>query len=412
MRDLLKINTIRSWVLCCFFNFLVASIMGLLMRFVTLFHFSSINYSFLLHAHSHVAMLGWVYMTLYALIVYLFVPKDKSCKPIYNRLFWMTEFTVIGMMISFPVQGYAFFSIVFSTTHILLSYVFCIVVWKDTYKEKTPESKLLSAAILFMVFSTFGVWCLGPALSMLGKQNAFYQIAIQFFLHFQFNGWFLFAVLALFLKQVKRDLKEEVFNKFFSLLILSTFLTMALPISWYVKNEMLKWINIFGVLLQILAFVYFYKMLNHYASYFKSNLNTTTKCIYGLALFSLVFKISMQLLNLIPDLAEVSHQIRNFVIGYIHLTALGIITGILFGVLIENKILDNKSKILRYGIKIFTLGYTMTELLLFVQGGFFYLGLEKLFGYFEALFIAGILIVVSIILIMISILNKKQESIY
>ncbi|OMQ13587.1 hypothetical protein [[Flexibacter] sp. ATCC 35103] len=416
MRDLFKINTVESWVLCCFFNFLIASIMGLLMRFVTLFHFSSINYSFLLHAHSHVAMLGWVYMTIYVLIVYLFIPKDnpkdKRCKPIYNQLFWITELTVIGMMISFPLQGYAFFSIVFSTTHILLSYVFCILVWKDTYKEKTPESKLLSAAILFMVFSTFGVWCLGPALSMLGQQNAFYQIAIQFFLHFQFNGWFLFAVLALFLKQAKRNLKEEMFNKFFVLLILSTFLTMALPVSWYVKNEMLKWINIFGVLLQILAFVYFYKMVKPHLSYFKSNLNTTTKYIYGLVLFSLVLKIGIQLLNLMPDLAEVSHQIRNFVIGFIHLTALGIITGILFGVLIENKILDNKYKILRYGIKTFILGYSMNELLLFVQGGLFYLGWGKLFGYFEGIFIAGVLIVVSIMLIMISILNKKQESIY
>ncbi|MFH6950359.1 hypothetical protein ACHRV6_17825 [Flavobacterium sp. FlaQc-51] len=180
---------------------------------MTLFNFDGINYSFLLHAHSHVAMLGWVYMTIYVLIVRMFIPKDKSYKPIYNRLFWMTEFTVIGMMISFPVQGYAFFSILFSTAHILLSYVFCVLVWKDCSKENTRERKLLMTAILFLVFSTFGVWCLGPALNMLGKQNAFYQIAIQFFLHFQFNGWFLFAVFALFLKQAKRNLEGESFKK-------------------------------------------------------------------------------------------------------------------------------------------------------------------------------------------------------
>ncbi|KQB37544.1 hypothetical protein [Flavobacterium aquidurense] len=412
MRDIFKINTITSWILCCFFNFLIAAIMGLLMRFVTLFHFSNIKYSFLLHAHSHVAMLGWVYMTIYALIVHLFIPKDKSCKPIYNQLFWITEFTVVGMMISFPVQGYAFFSIVFSTVHILLSYVFCKLVWKDSFREKTPEKKLLSAAILFLVFSTLGVWCLGPAINMLGKQNAFYQIAIQFFLHFQFNGWFLFAVFALFLKQAKVNPDKESFNKFFVLLILSTFLTVALPISWYVKNEMLKWINIFGVFLQITAFMYFYKILKPYVLYSKTDLNIRIKGIYGLVLFSLVFKIVIQLLNVMPDLAEVSHQIRNLVIGFIHLTALGIITGILFGVLIENKILDNKSKILGYGIKTFALGYIMNELLLFLQGIFFYSGKGKLFGYFEGVFIAGILIVVSIILIIISILNKKQESIY
>lgn len=411
MGDILKISSVKSWILCCFCNFLIASVMGLLMRFMTLFHFDGINYSFLLHAHSHVAMLGWVYMTIYVLIVRMFIPKDKSCKPIYNRLFWMTEFTVIGMMISFPVQGYAFFSILFSTAHILLSYVFCVLVWKDCSKENTRERKLLMTAILFLVFSTFGVWCLGPALNMLGKQNAFYQIAIQFFLHFQFNGWFLFAVFALFLKQAKRNLEGESFKRFFGLLLLSTFLTMALPISWYIKNEMLKWINVFGVLLQIIAFVYFYKILKSNITYFKTNLNATAKGIYGLVLFSLFFKISIQLLNLMPDLFEVSHQIRNLVIGFIHLTTLGIITGILFGVLIENKVLDHKSKILGYGIKFFSLGYILNEVLLFLQGGFFYLGIGKISGYFEGLFIAGFLIVISIILIMITILNTKQESI-
>ncbi|MFH6950360.1 hypothetical protein ACHRV6_17830 [Flavobacterium sp. FlaQc-51] len=145
---------------------------------------------------------------------------------------------------------------------------------------------------------------------------------------------------------------------------------------------MLKWINVFGVLLQIVAFVYFYKMLKTNITYFKTNLNTTTKSIYILVLFSLFFKISTQLLNLMPDLFEVSHQIRNLVIGFIHLTTLGIITGILFGVLIENKVLDHKSKILSYGIKIFSLGYILNEVLLFLQGGFFLFRNRKNFRIF------------------------------
>ncbi|MFH7014977.1 hypothetical protein [Flavobacterium sp. FlaQc-47] len=133
----------------------------------------NINYSFILHAHSHIAMLGWVYLIIYVLIVRFFIPKVKSSKPFYNRLFWLTEFSVIGMMIAFPIQGYALFSIVFSTMHILLSYVFCRIIWRDSLKEKTEAQRLLFVAILFMVLSTFGVWCLGPALNMLGKQNPF-----------------------------------------------------------------------------------------------------------------------------------------------------------------------------------------------------------------------------------------------
>jgi hypothetical protein len=410
MKLLSKMSSQKSWVVCCFFNFLIASLMGLLMRYVYLFPLN-INYSFLLHAHSHVAMLGWAYLMIYVLIVRFFIPKEKSSKPIYNQLFWITEFAVIGMMVTFPIQGYALFSIIFSTMHIVLSYVFCWLVWRDGFKDKTSDHKLLLTAILFMIFSTFGVWCLGPAVSMLGKQSAFYQIAIQFFLHFQFNGWFLFAVLALFLKQFEDRIEKKSFKKFFTLLIIATILTVAFPISWYVENNLLSWINILGVILQLVAFVYFYKMLKPQISWFKANLDSTTKMVYGLALCSLFLKIGIQLLVLIPNLAEVSHQIRSFIIGFIHLTTLGIITGFLLGVLIQNILLLHQSYLLRAGVKCFIFGYIITEVLLFIQGGFLYFGKGSLWGYYEEIFGTSVLIVVGLSLITVSII-KTKKSIY
>lgn len=404
-----KMNSQRSWIICCFFNFLVASIMGLLMRFVYLFPIGKINYSFLLHAHSHVAMLGWTYLMLYVLIVHFFIPKEKSQKPIYTQLFWATELSVIGMMISFPIQGYALFSIVFSTLHILLSYIFCWLVWKDCLKDRAIETRFLLAAVLFMLFSTFGIWCLGPAIKMLGKQSSFYQIAIQFFLHFQFNGWFLFAVLALFLKQFKQKIEKNSFKNFLILLIMSTFLTVAFPISWYFENDFLKGINTLGVLLQLFAFIYFYKMLKPQIASFKARLNSIAKIVYGLALCSLLLKISIQLLVLLPELAESAHQVRNFIIGFIHLTTLGIITGFLFGILIQNKLLSNQFYFFRLGIKCFILGYITTEVLLFFQGGLFYFGKGKFCFYFESIFATSFLIVLGLILIIISALKQKTR---
>jgi len=410
MKILLKMNSQKSCIICCFLNFLIASIMGLLMRFSYLFPLN-INYIYLLHAHSHVAMLGWVYLMIYVLIVHFFIPKNKREKPIYNQLFWCTECAVVGMMVAFPLQGYALFSILFSTAHILLSYIFCRLVWKDSPPAKTGSQKLLLTAFLFMVFSTFGVWCLGPAINTLGKQSAFYQIAIQFFLHFQFNGWFLIAVLALFLKQFTEEIDLKKFNIFLILVIFSTLLTVAFPISWYVAREAMKWINTFGVLLQLLAWVYFYRMLKPQIKAFKASLDAIAKIVYGLAVSSLLLKISIQLLVLFPDLAETSHQVRNFVVGFIHLTSLGVITGFLFGILIQNKMLSSQCYLLRYGIKCFILGFAATEILLFLQGIFFYSDKGKLPGYYEAIFVMSLLIVLGLILILISLLNKKQESI-
>ena len=409
MKSISKMNSLRSWIICCFFNFLIAAILGLVMRFNYLFSLEGINYIYLLHAHSHVAMLGWAYLMIYSLVVYFFIPKDKSTKPVYNQLFWSTQLSVIGMMISFPIQGYALFSIVFSTLHILLSYVFCWLVWSDCKNEKSSENVLLKAAILFMVFSTFGVWCLGPTINMLGKQSAFYQIAIQFFLHFQFNGWFLFAVLALFVKQFKNKIDEAKFRKLITLLVVATFLTVAFPISWYVENNFLKWINAFGVVFQLLAFAFGYQMLKCQINFFKRSLNTLSKLVYGLALCSLFFKVIIQLLVLIPNIAVVSHQIRSLIIGFIHLTTLGIITGFLLGVLIQNKLLPQHSFLFKKGVKYFFYGYIITELLLFIQGIFFYCNKAFVVGYYESVFGASALLVAGLILILISMLKTKTR---
>lgn len=399
-------NSQKSWILCCFFNFLIACVFGLLMRFMYLFPLDFLNYSFLLHAHSHVAMLGWVYLIVYVLIVHFFIPKEKRQKPIYNRLFWLTEFSVIGMMIAFPIQGYALFSIIFSTMHILLSYVFCRLVWKDSLRDKSPSQRLLLVSILFMILSTCGVWCLGPAVSTLGKQSAFYQIAIQFFLHFQFNGWFILAILALFLKQFQEKIDEVKFKKFYFLMIVSTILTLCFPVRWFIENDILSYINVCGVIIQLCAFIYFYKMLQPQINHFKSTLDKTTKMVYSLALCSLFLKVGIQTLTIFPNLAEVSHQIRNFVIGFIHLTTLGIITGFLFGILLQNKMLSANSVLLKIGVKVFILGYVLTEVLLFLQGLFFFFGEGSIPGYFQNILIFSILLVVGLVLMMSSIIKR------
>ncbi len=48
-----------------------------------------------------------------------------------------------------------------------------------------------------MVLSTLGVWSMAPLLANGLSGTEWYYWSIQFFLHFQFNGWFWFAALAL-----------------------------------------------------------------------------------------------------------------------------------------------------------------------------------------------------------------------
>jgi hypothetical protein len=380
----------KSWVLTCFFNFFIASLMGLFLRMMYVFPIEGLNFQFLMHGHSHVAMLGWVYLMLYCLLFYFFVPKEAQQKPIFNRLFWITEVAVIGMMLDFPIQGYAFVSILFSTLHIFCSYYFAYLIWKEAKYNTLPEKKMVRTALVFMVLSTFGVWCLGPAVGLLGKASPFYQICIQFFLHFQFNGWFQFAVLALFLKQSKINIDEKKFRLCYNLFVVATVMTLALPVSWYLFNSVFYWINVIGVVLQLSAALLFIQLIRPQLQGFFSSLSTLEKTVYRFAMFSLILKIAIQLVVLVPELAHVSHEIRNFVVGYIHLTMLGIITGFLFGFALQNNFLNGQKTIKKYGILLFLLGFVATEILLFLQGIWLFLDKGSFPDYYFNLFIASI----------------------
>jgi len=396
----------KHWILICFINFFVAALMGLLLRLLYITPIKWINFQFLLHGHSHVAMLGWVYLMLYSLIVSFFIPKELQQKPVYNSLFWITEIAVIGMMVRFPTEGYALFSIVFSTLHIFCSYYFCRLVWKDAQPASLPEKLLLRSALTFMVISTLGVWCLGPIVGLLGKTSVFYQIAIQFFLHFQFNGWFLFVVLALFFHQLNAIINEKEFSLFYKLLVAATILTFSLPVSWYLDYPIFYWINSLGILIQLSAFILFVKIIRPYFRTFFSALKPIEKTVYVFALFSLCLKIGIQLIILFPGLNQISHQIRNFVIGYIHLMMLGIITGFLFGFVLQNQFINRKKIMVRSGIQLFLLGFILSEIILFTQGIYFFFEWGQLSDYHQNLFIASIGLPMGLLILIIGQLRQ------
>jgi hypothetical protein len=399
----------KSWILACFINFFIASLMGLVLRLMYVLPIEGVNFQFLMHGHSHVAMLGWVYLMLYCLIFHFFVPKESQQKPIYNRLFWATEIAVIGMMIDFPAQGYAFASILFSTLHIFCSYYFVHLIWKDAKPSTFPEKRMLRTALFFIVFSTLGVWCLGPAVGIMGKASAFYQIAIQFFLHFQFNGWFLFAVLALYFKQLQLNIEDKKFCLFYYLFVSSTVLTLALPVSWSLASPVFYWINAIGVVIQLFSAILFIQLIKPQFHSFFDPLSLLEKTVYRFALFSLALKIVIQLVVLVPELAQVSHQIRNFIIGYIHLTMLGIITGFLFGFAFQNNFLNPKSTIQKWGIYIFLLGFVATEVFLFLQGIWLLLKSGLFPCYYQNLFWASIFLPAGLLLLTIGIFKLKPN---
>lgn len=393
----------KKMVITCLVNFFIAALMGLALRYSYL-NPIPVNYRFLTHGHSHIAMLGWAYLMIYTFFVYYFIPKPP---PVFNRLFWITQLSVVGMMISFPIQGYATVSISFSTLHIFCSYFFVRLFWKHHHINSKPQRQLVKASLLFMLISTIGVWCLGPAVGLLGQASAFYQIAIQFFLHFQFNGWFLLAVLALLFKHLNIQ-DPERYQKFFKILIISTVLTFALPIHWFVPHPVLLWINSLGIILQLYTLYLFLKLIKPQYNTFIHTQSKLLKLLLQFGLSCFILKTSVQGLSLIPAIADLAHQQRNLVIGFIHLTMLGVISGFLFAFILQSKLVS-QTKLLSFGIQIFILGFVLTEFILVSQSFMIYAFNQVIPSYYNLIFVSSIFLPLGIVLLLFNLITTKYE---
>lgn len=386
-------------------NFLVASLLGLFMRYAFVGSISiPFRYKYLIHTHSHIAILGWVYLALFGLFVSGFLPVWYTR---YKWLFWITQISVVGMLFTFPFQGYAAASIVFSTLHVIVSYFFIYYFWRDTKTQRSVASKMIHASLLYMFISTIGLWFMAPIMAM-KIQGGWDQVAIQFFLHFQFNGWFIFAVLGLIFKKFK--IKNSVyFKKFFLYLSLSLPLTFALPVSWYFQSSVWWWSNALGIFLQLLSVWYLFKMIHPSFKQYWQNAERLKHHLIVFIITSFFLKILLQSGSLIPSLADSLILHTNFVIGFIHLTMLGLITGFLLLFLLDFPNFQGQRRFLKVGIYLFISGVVLTEAILFIQGWLFYFDGNMIKKYHLLLFLASVILVLGILIIALQIYFTKEK---
>lgn len=398
----------KSWIITCLINFLIASLLGLVLRYAFIGEID-FNFRFLTHAHSHVAMLGWLYLMLYSFIVYRFLPNIRK---IYHYLFFITQFAVIGMLFSFPFQGYAAFSIVFSSLHIFATYFFVKLILKDLKPFNSIDKQFIRAALWFMVISTIGIWCLPVSIVVFGKNSDAYNIAIQTFLHFQFNGWFVFGVIGLFINYLTNHPteKNQQLKKALGWLILSVVFTLALPVSWFIKLPVLNIINSLGVIFQLIGFYHLIIALKRPLNTFLSSATFYIKTLVYFILISMIIKVLFQSFSVVPEVNEASVQIRNLVIGFIHLLMLGVISGALLLFLSLEGVFNRNKLFARIGLGLFILGFVLSEFYLFLQGGMYYLNLGELSFYHKSLLVFSAFIGGGVFLFLLSVLlgGKKQ----
>ena len=239
-------------------HFLVFSaIAGIGLRYYNFSMIETVNYKFLLHTHSHVALLGWMFLAFAVAMVQEFLP-DKF--KVFHKIFLITLISVIGMMVSFPLQGYAAISITFSTLFLFASYWFVYEFIKGL-KEAVGNSeaaKFIRWSLFFLVISSFGPWALGPIMVFGESHGVLYNLSIYYYLHFLYNGFFVLAVFGIILRQLENE--EIQYNSsraklFFKLTVYGIIPAYALSMLWINPPV---WVNIIGGLAgasQLLALV-------------------------------------------------------------------------------------------------------------------------------------------------------------
>jgi mono/diheme cytochrome c family protein len=388
----------QNWIRWAFGFFLLAVCLGLVMRSFHVVEIPYFEYRNILHTHSHLALLGWGHLMLVAGMVFGLV-KEKDQLKDYRLLFLGTVIALLGMLFSFPFQGYGAISISFSTLHVLLSYGFAYKLLNVIRSgEKTPATRLIRLAIWFMVISTFGLWSLGPVSATLGRMHELYFMTIQWFLHFQLNGWFVLGILGLillFFEEKGFQITLPAYQEW--VLSISVVMTFMLAVTWAEPQPIFFQINGLAVIIQLIA--YFWILKSVFSLVKTGELKGFARLLLLLALASLVAKAILQGLLVFPSIAVISYSIRMYVIGFLHLVLLGAMTMGVSAVAIARGWIKEQP-ISRLGWILLISGFVITEILLFLQGTLIWLKMGFLPEYNFWLFLASCLFPISLAFLM------------
>lgn len=361
-----------------------------------------LKYTNLVHAHSHTAFQGWIYLIMFLLLTSTFITKEQISKGRYHLQFRLTVLIVLGVLVSFSMQGYGLYSIIFSTLFQVLNYWFIYRFLKDSGPVKSGSVsfiplRFIKTGLLLGVLSTIMPFGIG-FLSAKGKNGTeLYDAFVYMFMHLQYNGWFLFVALGLFYKFLEKNNIAFIViqaNRFYVLFTIAVIPAIALSLLGMSFSEYFILPAYFSAILQGLGILFFLFSLP------RKTAGLLRYKFLWLRLYLLVFFVSFLLKNILQSLSvfpvfqSYAFNNRLIIIAYLHLTLIGAISFLFFALMIEGRWLTMNVLTLT-GSSFLLLGFVSTELIL-TLGGFG-------FWYNHQILLAGsILMVLGILLLLVN----------
>jgi hypothetical protein len=362
---------LNKWLVISFFNLCLVAFLGVVLRYKIAFYLPFVQQKFLLHSHSHFAFSGWVTQTLMVLLIHhLSLQSGEQILKKYRWLLNANLFVSYGMLISFMAQGYSCFSVAFSTLSILISYFFTYCYWRDLNKlaGSRVSSMWIKAALALHVISSLGTFFLAYTMASKHADQHLYLASVYFYLHFQYNGWFLFAGMGLLTSRFEKIAGSfKKLRTIFLLFFLASFPAYFLSVLWLPLSGFVYSIILAAVVFQLSGWVLMLRFFLTNRDFIRRTFSKHGRFLLLLAAIAFSIKILLQSGSVHPALSQLSYSFRPIIIGYLHLVLLAVTSIFIIGYISAFELVGVTKKLLT-GSLIFVAGAIINELLLMIQG--------------------------------------------
>lgn len=364
-------NLIGQWMKLSKFNLLIVAILGTLMRYKIGFEFKYLDQKFTQHAHSHFAFAAWITQTLMLFMIgFLEQQQLLFNQRRYKFILWANTISGYGILFSFIQGGYTPVAIVFSQLSIFTFYIFAYQFYTDikNTSKQHPSFIWFKAALFFGVFSSLGTYCLAYMMATHHVIQNLYLASVYFYLHFQYNGWFLFACIGLLLAAI-RNLNPlfELSKRSFYMMAIACVPAYLLSVLWLNFSVSLLIFIFIAASTQILAWIDILKTLKPAIQKLKDKIHLYGRLLMLAIAMAFTIKLILQLGSTIPAVSKLAFGFRPIVIAYLHLILLAIISMFLL-VYYKSFLVPSPSKRSWLALMLFALGVYLNEIGLTVQG--------------------------------------------
>lgn len=403
-------KNIIFWLRFSVLNFLIVAVLGVLMRYKIAYSLPIVDQKHVQEAHSHFAFYGWITQIIYVLIIrYLHGILSEQQLKKYQTLLIVNAVSAYAMIPSFIYSGYYWASIAASTAALLTSFVFFFFLLKDLKGVQNLAKSWFLGGLFFAVISSIGVFGLSYMMSSGNITQDLYLGSTYYYLHFQYNGFFIFSCIGLLihsLKEIGSEISKKENKMIFWLMFIGCLIGVGLSVLWMKMPVWIYVLIILATIAQTIGAAKIYLVVKRNWAKLVLNFSALQRFVLMYVGFAFFAKIVLQLGSTIPVLSQFAFGFRNVVIAYLHLILLMCVSAFLLNQILATNVFKI-TKPVTTGLKLLLLGIFLNEAVLGLMGVFS-------IKYISIPFTPEILLGVSLLMLIslfIILLNLKKKSI-